>query len=80
MQVPVVNRPRGTAPSDLLEGYFKTVRALRGALSEMGGMWPSEDDYQLGGDIDAARREHADRCRRVRQVLAEIETLAEAVV
>jgi hypothetical protein len=37
-------------------------------------------DYQNGGDINAAMREHADRCAKIRQVIAEIEIIAESII
>lgn len=79
MQVPTTCSLSGTKPSELLEDYFKVLHSLREALNSLHGVYPHGRDYQHG-DINAAMREHADRCMKIRQVIAEVETLAEAVV
>ena len=79
MQLPIINKLTGTMPSDLLEDYIQAKRHLQDALTALTGVYPHGRDYQ-GGDINAAMREHADRCNKVRQVIAEIETIAESLV
>ena len=79
MQLPIINKLTGTMPSDLLEDYLKVKRALQQAAEKMSGVWPHGRDYQ-GGDINAAMREHADRCLRLKQIIAEIDTIAESLV
>lgn len=79
MQLPIINTLSGTNRSDLLGDYLEAKRALQQALEKMSGVWPHGRDYQRG-DINAAMREHADRCKAIRQVIAEIETIAEALV
>ena len=79
MEIPVVNRLSGTLPSDLLESYMTARRALEEAIKAISAVWPHARDYQ-GGDIRAAMHEHAERCRRMRQVSAELETIAEGIV
>lgn len=83
MQLPQINI-NGTQRSDLLELYFDARRALTHAIDALNAAAPHGRDYQTYPDhqtvIYAALREHADRILKVRQVLAEIETLAEHIV
>jgi hypothetical protein len=81
MQLPQINI-NGTERSDLLEDYMKARRALQHAVEALGACSPHGRDYQTAepGAFYVAQREHADRIIKVRQVLAEIETLAEHVV
>lgn len=78
MQLPIINILTGTARCDLQYDYFEANRALRNALEKLSEVSPNGRDYQ-GGDINAAMREHGDRCNKIRQVLAEIETIAESL-
>jgi hypothetical protein len=75
----------GTTRSDLLELYLDAKLALEHAITALRAAEPHGRDYQTypGGGAQifyAAQREHADRILKVRQVLAEIETLAEHIV
>jgi len=80
MQLPQINI-NGTERSDLLKDYTTAGMALQHAVDALGACSPHGRDYQTlePGAFSAAQREHADRIVRVRQVLAEIETLAEHV-
>lgn len=80
MQLPIVNLLTGTMPDDLLKDYLLAKKALQAANDVMSGIWPHARDYQNGGDINAAMREHAERCAKIRQVIAEIEIIAESLV
>lgn len=79
MQLPIINKLTGTMQDDLLKDYLDAKQALNYALEKLSGVWPHGRDYQ-GGDINAAMREHADRCNKIRQVTAEIEVIAESLV
>ena len=79
MQLPIINKLTGTMPSDLLEDYLQVKRHLQDAAASLSSVWPHGRDYQ-GGDINVAMREHADRCAKIRQVIAEIEIIAESLV
>lgn len=83
MQLPQINI-NGTERSDLLEDLIAAKRALEHAISALNGCSPHGRDYQTVADggvaFYAAQREHVERVVKVRQVLAEIETLAEHVV
>lgn len=79
MQLPIVSKLTGTDPKDLLRDYLDAKLSLDYALTKMTAVWPHGRDYQ-GGDINAAMREHGDRCNKIRQVIAEIETIAESLV
>jgi hypothetical protein len=85
MQFPQINN-NGTAPSDLLEGYLTVKRYLGHALTALGEIAPHGRDYQTlpepertfayGRAID----EHSSRVLKIRQLIAEFDTLAEHVV
>lgn len=83
MHLPQINI-NGTTRSDLLELYIDAKRALEHAITALSAAEPHGRDYQTYPDHQtvfyAAQREHAARILKVRQVLAEIETLAEHVV
>ena len=78
MQLPIVNALTGTAREDLQRDYLNAKRKLDEALEALSGVWPHGRDYQTG-DINAAMREHAERCKRLRSVQAEIEIIAESL-
>lgn len=78
MEIPVVNRLSGTMPSDLLESYLEARRTVAKAVDAMSSVWPHARDYQTG-DIRSAMHQHAERCRMLRQVMAELETIAEGI-
>lgn len=83
MQLPQINI-NGTQRSDLLELYFEARLALKNAIDALNAAAPHGRDYQTYPTGDqvfyAAQREHVERILKVRQVLAEIETLAEHIV
>jgi hypothetical protein len=83
MQLPQINL-NGTERNDLLQDYIKAKRALEHAVEALSACAPHGRDYQTLPNHEsffyAAQREHTARILKVRQVLAEIETLAEHVV
>ena len=85
MQLPVVNL-NGTAASELLEQHLLVKRHLQHAIEALQEACPHGRDYQtLGGEkasqaLYRALDEHSNRLLRLRQVLVEIETIAEHVV
>lgn len=83
MHLPQINI-NGTERSDLLELYLDAKIALERAITALGAAEPHGRDYQTYPDHQsvfyAAQREHVARVLKVRQVLAEIETIAEHIV
>jgi hypothetical protein len=79
MEIPNVNRLSGTQPADLLESYIAAKRAVEEAVKALSSVWPHGRDYQQGS-IRNAMHEHAERCRQLRQISAELETIAEGIV
>lgn len=79
MQIPIVNKLTGTDPDDLLKDYLRAKHALVVAVEAMTAVYPHGRDYQ-GGSINEAMNEHAARILKVRQVIAEIDTIAESLV
>jgi hypothetical protein len=86
MQLPQINI-NGTQASDLLELYVEAKRALGYAVTALNAAAPHGRDYVHGATYQEstrifyeAQREHTARILKVRQVLAEIETLAEHVI
>lgn len=85
MQLPIINI-NGTSPSQLLEQQLLVCRHIRHAIEAMQEACPHGRDYQtLGGEkasqaLHRALDEHSNRVLRLRQVLVEIETIAEHVV
>lgn len=85
MQLPIVN-VNGTSRSELLEQHQLVARHIRHAMEALQEACPHGRDYQtLGGDkatqaLHRALDEHSNRLLALRQVLAQIETIAEHVV
>ena len=79
MEIPVVNKLSGTHPSDLLESYIAAHKAIEEAVKALSAVWPHGRDYQ-GGDIRKAMHEHGERCKSLRQVSAELSTIAEGIL
>lgn len=79
MQLPIVNKLSGTDAEDLLRDYLHAKKALQLAAEALSAAYPHGRDYQ-GGDINVAMNEHAARLLKIRQVIAEIDTLAESLV
>jgi hypothetical protein len=78
MEMPQVNRLSGTHPPDLIEAYTIAMEAVQVAINCTGACWPNGRDYQ-GGSIRQAMHEHAERIKHLRQVAAELETIAESI-
>ena len=84
MQLPIINL-NGTAASDLLEQHQTVARDLRSAVQALQEACPHGRDYQtLGGEkaseaLHRALDEHSNRLLKLRQVLAEMETIVEHV-
>lgn len=80
MQLPTINLG-GTAREDLLRDHLEAMKALREAISKVGALAPHGRDYPktaaAPGSLYHAQKEHADRLRALRVVLAEIETIVE---
>lgn len=85
MQLPIVNL-NGTSASELLEQHLLVCRHIRHAIEALQEACPHGRDYQTLGDEKApqalhrALDEHSNRLLKLRQVLAEVETIAEHVV
>jgi hypothetical protein len=79
MEIPHINKLSGTMPSELLETYIDAKQVVSRAIEAVGRVWPNGRDYQ-GGSINKAMEEHSDRIKRLRQVAAELETIAEGIV
>lgn len=78
MEIPQINRLSGTNPDDLFKDHMLALKAVQKAVEAVSGCWPNGRDYQQG-DIRKAMHEHADRVKRLRQVAAELETIAEGI-
>ena len=79
MEIPTINKLSGTEPSDLLRDYTEALKVVQDAIKVLAGLWPHGRDYQRG-DIRTAMSEHADRCKRLRQVAAELSTICEGII
>lgn len=85
MQLPIIN-VNGTSRSELLEQHQLVCRHIRHAIVALQEACPHGRDYQtLPGDkattaLHTALDEHSNRLLRLRQVLVEVETIAEHVV
>jgi hypothetical protein len=85
MQFPIVNL-NGTSAFELLEQHLVVKRHLTHAIAALQEACPHGRDYQTLGDYKAlqalhiALDEHSNRLLRLRQVLVEIETIAEHVI
>ena len=79
MEIPQINKLSGTEPKDLLKDYLAAREAIETAIKALTGVWPHGRDYQQGS-IQKAMHEHAERCKALRQVSAELETIAEGII
>lgn len=85
MQLPIINI-NGTARSELLEQHLNVKRHLSHAIAALQDACPHGRDYQTLAPDCASRAlyvaldEHSNRLLQLRQVLVEIETIAEHVV
>jgi len=71
----------GTSQEHLLDQVTAAATALRAALEKMQDAAPNARDYYPQGDgaYQQAEAEHRSRVRRVQEVLAEYERLAETL-
>lgn len=83
MQLPVVNI-NGTAASDLLERHMTVKRHLQHAVETLSECAPHGRDYQTLPDhqqaLHRAIDEHSNRMLKLRQVMVELEIIAEHVI
>ena len=79
MEIPTISKLSGTDPSDLLRDYTEALKVVQDAIKVITGLWPNGRDYQRG-DIRTAMTEHAERCKRLRQVAAELSTICEGII
>lgn len=79
LTLPVVHT-NGTPAQRLLDGYVESAEKLREALKALEGSEPNGRDYYVTpGALKKAQDEQLSRCARVREVLQEVEALAEHV-
>lgn len=78
MELPRISRLSGTHPEDLFKDTMLALDAVQKATEATAGLWPNGRDYQ-GGDIRKAMHEHAERVKHLRQVAAELQTIAEGI-
>ncbi len=77
MKLPIINL-NGTSPLDLLEQQTEVLLSIRVALDKLylaaphGRDYPVEDSYWR-----AAREEHFARVAKVREIMLEVESIAE---
>ena len=71
----------GTSPEALYESACDALGTLRAAIKAVEATAPNGRDYYPQGDraLAIASYEHAERVRRLREVVAELETLAEHI-
>jgi len=71
----------GTAASDLLDGYIKSMNAVREAISVLAENGPNARDYypQGPGAFIQATNQHAERLEHLATVLDGLKRLADAV-
>lgn len=80
MRTPTIHM-NGTSRDALFDETANALGALRDALRAMGDAGPNARDYypQGEGAFTEARNEHEARIRKVREVMAELEAIAEAI-
>jgi hypothetical protein len=72
----------GTSKDALLEGYCNAIDALHEAGRNVAAAYPNLRDYYVQGP-DAGRiavEQHEARMTKLREVIRELETIAEAIV
>jgi len=81
MRIPSIHL-NGTSQKELFGGYLEAARAVRAAIEAVQATGPNgRDYYPQGGDaLHDAIAEHASRVQKLRSVLSELETIAEAIV
>jgi hypothetical protein len=72
MMTPTIHL-NGTSKEVLMEQVLDALNGLRGALNAMEAAAPNARDYypQLDRAFERARKEHEERCMRVRKVMEE---------
>lgn len=80
MRKPTVHL-NGTSKQALLDGYCDAIEALHEAGRKLAAAAPNGRDYyvQVGFAINEAQREHAARMQKLRDVIAELEEIAESL-
>jgi hypothetical protein len=80
MMLPTVHL-NGTSKEALLDGYCDALTALHGAVSKVQAAGPNGRDYYPQGDkaIQTAMAEHEARLTKLREIITEIETIAESL-
>ena len=77
MTLPTINL-NGTAPTELLEQQIQVVHDLRLTLSSLAESAPHGRDYPVEDSYwRAAREEHFARVAKVREIMLEVESIAE---
>lgn len=71
----------GTARADLLEGYCDAIDALHAAGRKLAAAYPNGRDYyvQPGNAIGVAMAQHEARMLKLREVISELEEIAQAI-
>ena len=71
----------GTSRQDLLDGYCEAIHALHQAGVKLAAAYPNGRDYYVqGGDaINKAMDQHEARMTKLREVINELEHIAEAI-
>lgn len=75
MKLPTINL-NGTSPSDLLEQQAEVLLSMRVALDKLYLAAPHGRDH-LNGDWSVAKQEHFARINKIRDVMVEVEIIAE---
>jgi hypothetical protein len=80
LAIPTVHL-NGTSRDDLVEQIALAIHALHEAGRALAGTCPNGRDYYTQGPaaISKALEEHEARMRKVREVIAELETIGEAI-
>ena len=71
----------GTSRQDLLDGYCEAIHALHQAGRKLAAAYPNGRDYYVqGGDaIHTAMRQHEARMTKLKEIVSELEHIAEAI-
>jgi len=71
----------GTSREALVEGYAEAIHALHEAGRKVAAAYPNGRDYyvQEPGAFGVAQRQHETRMNKLREIIKELETIAEAI-
>jgi hypothetical protein len=71
----------GTSKESLLEGYCEAINALHEAGRKLAAAYPNGRDYYVQGPsaTSAAMKEHEARMNKLREIITELEAIAEHV-